>query len=116
MSNETNCPENRSDPFSPSTWVFLLGPLVGLGAVLVALAIVPLGGVPGLLAFPGDLVLMAVTVNESPSASTAMAAQWAKGSSRSAQHVLMAAPSVFCGIPHCWPFLPSSCKRSYLPL
>ncbi len=42
-----------------TTWVFLLSPLVGLAAVLVALVIVPLGGVPGLLAFPGDLVLMA---------------------------------------------------------
>lgn len=42
-----------------TTWVFLLGPIVGLGAVLTALALVPLGGVPGLLAFPGDLILMA---------------------------------------------------------
>lgn len=42
-----------------TTRVFLLGPIVGLAAVLTALAIVPLGGVPGLLAFPGDLILMA---------------------------------------------------------
>lgn len=42
-----------------TTWVFLLGPIVGLAAVLMALAIVPLGGVPGLLAFRGDLLLMA---------------------------------------------------------
>ena len=41
------------------TWIFVAGPVVGLAAPLVALAIVPLGGVPGLLAFPGDLVLLA---------------------------------------------------------
>jgi formate hydrogenlyase subunit 4 len=42
-----------------TTWLFRAGPIVGLAAVLVALAIVPLGGVPALLAFPGDLVLFA---------------------------------------------------------
>ena len=42
-----------------TTWIFVAGPVVGLAAALVALAIVPLGGVPGLLAFPGDLVLLA---------------------------------------------------------
>jgi formate hydrogenlyase subunit 4 len=42
-----------------ATWVILAGPMVGLSAVLVAVLIVPLGGVPGLLTFPGDLVLLA---------------------------------------------------------
>jgi formate hydrogenlyase subunit 4 len=42
-----------------TTWLFRAGPIVGLAAVLVALALVPLGGVPALLAFPGDLVLFA---------------------------------------------------------
>jgi formate hydrogenlyase subunit 4 len=42
-----------------TTWMFRAGPVVGLGAVLVALAILPFGGTPGLLAFPGDLVLFA---------------------------------------------------------
>lgn len=42
-----------------ATWAILLGPIVGLAAVLVALLIAPLGGVPGLLAFPGDLLLLA---------------------------------------------------------
>src|SRR5436309_2622818 len=42
-----------------TTWVFRAGPVVGLGAVLVALALVPFGGIPALLAFPGDLVLFA---------------------------------------------------------
>ena len=42
-----------------TTWIFVAGPVVALAAALVALAIVPLGGIPGLLAFPGDLVLLA---------------------------------------------------------
>ena len=42
-----------------TTWVFLAGPIVGLACVVTALLIVPLGGVPGLLAFPGDLLLLA---------------------------------------------------------
>src|SRR6266446_7965039 len=42
-----------------TTWVFRAGPVVGLGTVLVALALLPFGGMPALLPFPGDLVLFA---------------------------------------------------------
>ena len=42
-----------------TTWVFVAGPIVGLACVATALLIVPLGGVPGLLAFPGDFLLAA---------------------------------------------------------
>ena len=42
-----------------TTWVFVAGPIVGLACVATALLIVPLGGVPGLLAFSGDFLLMA---------------------------------------------------------
>ena len=42
-----------------TTWVFRAGPLVGLSAVLIALAVTPLGNIPALLAFPGDLVFFA---------------------------------------------------------
>jgi formate hydrogenlyase subunit 4 len=42
-----------------TTWVFRAGPVVGLGAVLLALAVTPFGNVPALLAFPGDLVFFA---------------------------------------------------------
>lgn len=42
-----------------ATWVFVMGPVVGLASVLVALLIVPLGGVQGLLMFPGDFLLFA---------------------------------------------------------
>jgi formate hydrogenlyase subunit 4 len=40
-----------------ATWVFRLGPTAGLAAVLTALAVTPLGSVPALVSFPGDLVL-----------------------------------------------------------
>ena len=42
-----------------TTWVFVAGPIVGLACAATALLIVPLGGVPGLLAFPGDFLLAA---------------------------------------------------------
>src|SRR5262249_61022398 len=40
-----------------STWIFRAGPVVGLAAVMVATAMVPFGGAPALVAFPGDVVL-----------------------------------------------------------
>jgi formate hydrogenlyase subunit 4 len=42
-----------------TTWIFRAGPVVGLAAILLALAIVPMAGASGVLAFPGDLVLLA---------------------------------------------------------
>ena len=42
-----------------TTPVFRLAPIVGLAAVIVALALLPVGGVRAVLAFPGDLVLLA---------------------------------------------------------
>jgi formate hydrogenlyase subunit 4 len=40
-------------------WPLVAGPIVGLACASAALLIVPLGGVPGLLAFPGDFLLLA---------------------------------------------------------
>ena len=42
-----------------TSWIFRAGPLVGLAAVMVATMLVPLGDLPALVAFPGDLVLFA---------------------------------------------------------
>jgi len=42
-----------------TTPVFRLAPLVGLAAVVVALTLLPIGGLRAVLAFPGDLVLLA---------------------------------------------------------
>jgi formate hydrogenlyase subunit 4 len=40
-----------------TSWLFRSGPVVGLAAVLTALAVTPLGSIPSLVFFPGDLVL-----------------------------------------------------------
>ena len=42
-----------------TTWVFVAGPIVGLACAAAAMLIVPLGGVPGLLSFSGDFLLVA---------------------------------------------------------
>jgi formate hydrogenlyase subunit 4 len=42
-----------------TTWVFRAGPIIGLGSVLVATAIVPFGEGPTLVGFSGDLILFA---------------------------------------------------------
>ncbi|MEN6408027.1 MAG: NADH-quinone oxidoreductase subunit H [Thermoguttaceae bacterium] len=42
-----------------TTGLIVVGPVVGLACVVAALLIVPLGGVPGLMAFSGDFLLMA---------------------------------------------------------
>jgi formate hydrogenlyase subunit 4 len=42
-----------------TTWVFRAGPMVGLAGVLAAAMLMPLGGVPALIAFPADFLLFA---------------------------------------------------------
>jgi len=42
-----------------TTWVFRAGPPAGLAALLVAMLLVPLGGVPAALGFDGDLFVFA---------------------------------------------------------
>ncbi|MBN1931875.1 MAG: NADH-quinone oxidoreductase subunit H [Desulfobacterales bacterium] len=42
-----------------TTWIFRAGPLVGLGAILTAAMIMPMGNIPALVSFPGDFVLFA---------------------------------------------------------
>jgi formate hydrogenlyase subunit 4 len=42
-----------------TSWLFRAGPIVSLATVLVAAALMPLGGCPSLIAFSGDLVLFA---------------------------------------------------------
>ncbi|MGB5156837.1 respiratory chain complex I subunit 1 family protein [Desulfobacterium sp. N47] len=42
-----------------SSWVFRLGPVLGLAAVMISIMIVPAGGIGGMLSFPGDFVFMA---------------------------------------------------------
>lgn len=41
-----------------TTWIFRAGPVVGLAASMLALALLPFGGAPALLAFPGDFLVL----------------------------------------------------------
>lgn len=86
-----------------TTWVLRAGPLVGLAAVLVALLITPFGGLRGLAAFPGDLVLLVyllgllrfVTVLAALDTGSAFAGM---GASREAAFSALAEPALMIGL------------------
>ena len=42
-----------------ASWVFRVAPLVGLAGLITALALLPFGGAPALISFPGDFFLFA---------------------------------------------------------
>jgi formate hydrogenlyase subunit 4 len=42
-----------------TTWVFRMGPVLGLAAIMIAVMIVPYGGCRGIFSFSGDFILMA---------------------------------------------------------
>src|SRR6267143_911624 len=42
-----------------TSWIFRLGPMVNLAALLAALLIIPFGGIPSPLSFSGDLIVLA---------------------------------------------------------
>jgi hypothetical protein len=42
-----------------TSWIFRAGPVVGLSSILVALLVVPFAGIPAILHFGGDLLLLA---------------------------------------------------------
>src|SRR3989339_1586647 len=42
-----------------STWIVRGGPIIGLDALMDVVLLVPLGGLSGLVRFPGDLLLFA---------------------------------------------------------
>jgi formate hydrogenlyase subunit 4 len=86
-----------------TTLVFRAGPVAGLAAVLIAVAIVPMGGVPGLGAFPGDLMLLAyvlglmrfMTVLAAMDTGSAFEGM---GASREVQFSLLAEPAMLLGL------------------
>ncbi|MFA6133614.1 MAG: NADH-quinone oxidoreductase subunit H [Phycisphaerae bacterium] len=86
-----------------TSWVFRAGPVVGLGAVLAALALVPLGSIPALLAFPGDLLLFAyllglmrfVTILAAMDTGSPFEGM---GASREAQFSMLAEPALLLGL------------------
>lgn len=86
-----------------TTWIFRAGPIISLASVALALLIVPLGGVGGLLAFPGDLLLFAyllglmrfVTVLAALDTGSAFEGM---GASREVQFAMLAEPALLLGL------------------
>ncbi len=83
--------------------IFRASPVVGVAASLVALCIVPLGGVRGLLAFPGDFVVLVyalglmrfMTVLAALDTGSAFEGM---GASREVQFSLLAEPALLLGL------------------
>jgi formate hydrogenlyase subunit 4 len=86
-----------------TTWVFRLGPVVGLGTLLIACSLVPYGGGRALFAFDGDLVLflyllglarfsMVLAALDTGSSFEGM------GASREVQFAVLAEPTLFLGL------------------
>lgn len=86
-----------------TTWVFKAGPVVGLASVLVALSVVPFAGIPALLNFGGDLLLLAYalglmrffTVTAALDTGSAFEGM---GASREVQFSALAEPSLLLGL------------------
>ena len=83
--------------------VFRLGPVAGLAAVATALLLVPLGGAPSVMAFPGDLLLLAyllglmrfLTVIAALDTGSAFEGM---GASREVQFSMLAEPALLLGL------------------
>ncbi len=86
-----------------TTWVFRAGPIVGVAAPVVAIALIPFGGIPALLNFPGDLILFAylfglmrfMTVAAALDTGSAFEGM---GASREVQFSALAEPALLLGL------------------
>ena len=86
-----------------TTWVFRAGPVVGLAAVLAAMALVPFAGAPALWPFSGDLILLVyllgvlrfVTVSAALDTGSSFEGM---GASREVTFAALAEPAVLLGL------------------
>lgn len=88
---------------STTSWVFRAGPVIGLASVLVALAVVPFGGVAAPLHFTGDLLLLAYALGLMRFFTVAAALDTGSafegmGASREVQFSALAEPSLLLGL------------------
>lgn len=86
-----------------TTWVFKAGPIVNLGAALLALAFVPLGGVPALFSFNWDFLLIAYLLGVMRFFTVAAALDTGSsfegmGASREVQFSALAEPALILGL------------------
>lgn len=85
-----------------TTFIFRAGPLVGLATMVMALALVPFGGLAGLLSFQGDLVLFAYLLGLMRFFTVIAALDTGSsfegmGASREVQVATLAEPALFVG-------------------
>ncbi len=86
-----------------ASWVFRIGPLIGFSVVLIASAIVPLGGLPVFFSFQGDLLLFAYLFGLSRFFTILMAMDTASsfegmGASREVTFSALAEPALLIGL------------------
>ena len=86
-----------------TTVIFRAGPIVGFGAALLALAFVPLGGVPALLSFKGDFLVIVYLLGAMRfftviAALDTGSAFEGMGASREVQFSAMAEPALLLGL------------------
>ena len=86
-----------------TTWVFGLGPALGLAATATALLLVPQGGLPGLISFNGDFVLLAYLLAAGRLATMLSALDTGSsfegmGASREAAFSALAEPALFLAL------------------
>jgi formate hydrogenlyase subunit 4 len=86
-----------------TTWAFGLGPALGLAATASALLLVPQGGLPGLISFSGDFVLLAYLLAAGRLATMLSALDTGSsfegmGASREAAFSALAEPALFLGL------------------
>jgi len=86
-----------------TTWIFRMGPIVALGSLLTVLPMIPLGGVPAVAAFPGDLLLAAYLLGLARFATVVAALDTGSsfegmGASREVQFSALAEPALILGL------------------
>ena len=86
-----------------TTWIFRFGPAAGLAGAVTALAVLPLGDVPALAGFPGDLLLFAGALGLVRFATVVAALDTASsfegmGASREVLFALYAEPALLLGL------------------
>jgi len=86
-----------------TTWLFRAGPIIGVGCAAAALLMAPLGGVEALLAFPGDMLVLAYLLGLMRFATVLAALDTGSafegmGASREVQFSMLAEPALLLGL------------------
>lgn len=95
---------NKTPVYSrTTTWVFRAGPVLGVGALVTALAVLPFAGRPSFLAFEGDFIFIIYLLGLARFATVLAALDTGSafegmGASREMQFAVFAEPAFFLGL------------------